>query len=112
MYGVLLQKAALRLVYVRVPTSRAELAIASFVSCKMSFYPCTVYGKSLDFALLPEVIANSCSSPIKNGSYTGLYFGCQCFHCVEEISMCNLYHKFINHHMHGWMCTLVSNVGG
>ncbi len=28
----------------------------------MSFYPCTGYGKSLEFALLPEVIANSCSS--------------------------------------------------
>ncbi len=28
----------------------------------MSLYPCTGYGKSLDFALLPEVIANSCSA--------------------------------------------------
>ncbi len=67
MYGVLLQKAALRLGYESLK-SEQELAIASFLSgndVTMSLYPCTGYGKSLDFALLPEVIANSCSSFIK-----------------------------------------------
>ena len=50
---------ALRLGY---ESLEAEQELVILLVATMSFYPCTGYGKSLDFALLPEVIANSCSS--------------------------------------------------
>ncbi len=47
---------ALRLGY---ESLEAEQELVILLVATMSFYPCTGYGKSLDFALLPEVIANS-----------------------------------------------------
>ncbi len=54
-----MQKAALRLGYESLKAEQ-ELAIVSFVSGNDVFV--SLHSKSLDFALLPEVIANSCSA--------------------------------------------------